>query len=155
MLQVTISADGSTFTIVGIATTGFTTGPGGVGTYAITGTIVNLGYSGSGTGTLTISQATPVVTWNAPGGDHLWHWPWDPASWTRRPMSPAPSPTRSPPALVLGVGASQALSVVFTPGWTPPTHASVSAGDDDQRVPGDGHRPALEPGPDVFRARKR
>ena len=42
------------------------TPPRDAGTYAVNATINSLNYTGSATGTLTISKAVPVITWNAP-----------------------------------------------------------------------------------------
>jgi len=60
--QITISEDGSTFAFVGIATTGFIAGPVAVGTYTVSGTVVDFNYLGTVTGTLTINAATLTVT---------------------------------------------------------------------------------------------
>ncbi|HEY1792878.1 MAG TPA: YDG domain-containing protein [Opitutaceae bacterium] len=59
-------AAGGSFEIVGIATSGYTMGPVGAGTYSVVATIVDPNYTGSVSGTLVIGQATPVVTWATP-----------------------------------------------------------------------------------------
>ena len=114
VLQVTISADGSTFAIVQIATSGFTAGPIDVGTYAVTGTVVDFNYSGAVTGTLVISQATPIVTWGAPPsityGTAL-----DGTQLNATANVPGTFAYTPAAGTVLGIGANQTLSVTFTP----------------------------------------
>jgi hypothetical protein len=62
VFQVTISADGTTFTFAStLPTSGFTTGPVAAGLYAVTGTVIDWNYSGTVTGVLTIAPATVFV----------------------------------------------------------------------------------------------
>jgi uncharacterized protein (TIGR03437 family) len=51
---------------VAVAYNGRTVLPTAVGTYSVTATIDDPNYSGTGTGTLTIAKATPVLTWPQP-----------------------------------------------------------------------------------------
>ena len=113
VLQVAISADGTSFSIIGIATSGFTNGPVGVGTYTVTGTIVDPDYNGSVSGSLSIVPGTPTVTWSAPGpiafGTAL-------SSAQLDATANVPGTFAYTPAAgsILGAGANQPLSVVFT-----------------------------------------
>jgi hypothetical protein len=60
----------ATTTPIGLAVTftynGSPTPPTAAGTYPVVGTINDLNYQGSATGTMTINKATPTVTWAAP-----------------------------------------------------------------------------------------
>ena len=51
---------------VNITYNGSPTPPTAAGTYPVVGTINDLNYQGSATGTMTINKATPTVTWAAP-----------------------------------------------------------------------------------------
>jgi hypothetical protein len=45
---------------------GSPTAPVNAGSYTVIGTVVDTNYSGTATGTLTVSQATPTITWGTP-----------------------------------------------------------------------------------------
>ena len=114
VLQITISADGTNFQIVGIATGGFTTGPEAAGTYTVTGTVVDPNYSGTVTGTLVITQATPVITWSAPSA--ITHGTALSATQLNASANVSGTFAYTPAAgTVLNAGPNQALSVTFTP----------------------------------------
>ena len=61
-LNVTFSYSGTGGTIYGPSATA----PTGAGSYSVTATINDSNYSGSGSGTLTVSKATPFITWPTP-----------------------------------------------------------------------------------------
>jgi hypothetical protein len=88
--------------------------PTNAGSYMVVATLTDTNYTGTATGTMTISQATPTITWAAPAaityGTAL--------SGTQLDASSAVAGTFAyTPALgtVLRAGSGQTLSVTFTP----------------------------------------
>jgi MBG domain/Bacterial Ig-like domain (group 3)/Putative Ig domain/NHL repeat len=93
---------------------GSSTPPTTVGAYTVVGTINDPNYQGTATGTLTIGQAQPTVSWTAPAaiayGTAL------SATQLNASSGVAGAFVYTPPAgTVLNAGANQTLSVSFTP----------------------------------------
>ncbi len=105
---------GGAYQIVGIATSGFTFGPTTAGAFAISATIVDPNYAGSGTTSLTITQVTPTITWSVPAaityGTVLNSNQLDAAATTSGSFVYTPAAET-----VLNAGSNQPLSVIFTP----------------------------------------
>ena len=92
---------------------GSSTAPTAAGSYAVVGTISDINYQGSNTGTLVIGKATPVIPWATPAAIYYG----TPLSATQLNASSTAAGTfvYSPPA---GTGLTvgpQTLSVTFTP----------------------------------------
>lgn len=64
--SVTVTTAPAGLTTVSVTYNGSGTPPTNVGSYAVIATLSNANYSGSTSGTLTISKATPNVSWNTP-----------------------------------------------------------------------------------------
>ena len=118
---------------------GSASAPTAAGVYAVVATVANPNYSGSASGTLAISRATPTVTWATPGpivyGTALG------ASQLDATASVPGTFTYTPAAsTILGVGANPVLGVTFAP--TRRSIPQYSRLDHDQRDCRDG----LDPG---------
>lgn len=110
---------------VSLAYDGSAAAPVAAGSYAVTATVDEPNYTGNADATLLIAKATPVVTWPAPGSI-----PAGTALSSAQLNATASVPgsfVYSPSAgTVLGSGAGQPLSVLFTP-TDAANYATVSA----------------------------
>lgn len=99
---------------VAITYNGSSAGPTNAGTYAVAVTIADPNYVGAASATLTVAQAASTVTWNAPAGivygTALGSAQLDATANVPGSFSYAPAA-----GTMLGAGANQTLSVVFTP----------------------------------------
>lgn len=88
--------------------------PYSAGSYAVVATISDPNYQGSTTGTLVIVQAKPVLIW-APPADIVYGTPLGATQLNASASVPGTFAFTPPAGTVLGAGANQTLSAVFTP----------------------------------------
>jgi hypothetical protein len=107
----------------GLSTTityaGSSIAPTAAGSYSVVATVTDPNYSGTASGTLVVSQATPQISWSTPV-DITYGTALDGVQLDATASVPGSFAYGPAAGMVLNAGSGRTLSTTFTPSWCTP-----------------------------------